>query len=237
MAGSSLGANLKSVIAKMHAAAVKCGRDPESVRLIAVSKEQPPERVQEAYGYGQRLFGENYVQEALSKKVQIAHHDVQWHFIGSLQRNKVKMIVGKFALIHSVDSLALAEEISLRAGQLRLEQPILIQVKIGGEENKSGIDPSEAELLVKRVVSLPHLSLHGLMAIPPPTDEVSVMRSHFQLLRELHSTLRTRLQLPSRHPFGELSMGMSSDFEIAIEEGATMVRVGTLIFGPRAPKK
>ena len=200
-------------------ACAKAGRAPGSVKLIAVSKLQPAEKLREAAEAGQRAFGENYAQELRDKSAALA--DVEWHFLGALQTNKVKLVAGRAALIHTCDRLALAQEIAKRAPAGG--QRVLLEVNIGGEPQKAGVLPGEAAALLDQVRALSGLRCEGLMCIPPAEGDP---RPHFATLREL----AVRLQL------AELSMGMSADYALAIEEGATLVRVGTAIFGERPPR-
>lgn len=223
-------ANLDQIRRRIAAACVRCGRDPASVRLIAVSKTQSAMLVEEAFAAGQRWFGENYVQEFLAK-AETVRSPVEWHFIGALQSNKVKYLRGKVALIHSVDRFSLAQEIDRQWGKLGSCAEILLEINLGEEESKSGTGEAELESLVRQVVRLPHLRIRGLMALPPFLDDPEAVRPYFRRLRELAQAIE-RLSIPDVE-MRELSMGMSNDFEVAIEEGATLVRVGTAIFGAR----
>lgn len=206
-------------------------------KVLAVSKLQPLEKIRSLYQKGQRLFGENYVQEALEKKEALQDlSDIQWHLIGHLQKNKVKLVAGKFALIHSIDSRALAEAISRHCQQNQTCQDILIQVNLAGEDSKSGFDKA---LLLKEwpeLIKLPGIRICGLMTMPPLTETGEEVRLYFRELRELRESLRqiTDLKL---HPLMELSMGTSHDYPVAIEEGATIVRLGTILFGERPTKR
>jgi len=222
--------NLGAVQERMAKAAARVGRDPESITLVAVTKTVPVERIREAIEAGQRVFGENRVQEAQAK-VQALGREVRWHLIGHLQRNKVKVACDLFDLIESVDSLPLAQAINARAAQHGLMMPILVQVNIGDETTKSGVAATAALALVQQVALLPHVSVRGLMCVPPPVDIPDHARPYFVQLRTLAERV-ARQQIPNTS-MTELSMGMSHDFEVAIEEGATMVRVGSAIFGPR----
>ncbi len=198
---------------------------PPGVTLVAVSKGQPSAAIREAWAAGQRHFGENYVQEWRQKSEALADlADLAWHFIGSLQTNKVKYLVGRVALVHTVDRIELAREISRRSGQKGVASAILLEVNVAGEASKAGCAPAEVPALAEAVRALPGLDLRGLMCIPPAEGDP---RPHFRALR----ALRDRVGL------AELSMGMSGDYPAAIEEGATLVRVGTAIFGerPRPP--
>lgn len=198
---------------------------PPGVTLVAVSKAQPAAAVREAYAAGQRHFGENYVQEWREKAEALADlGDLAWHFVGSLQTNKVKYLVGRVALVHTVDRLDLAGEISRRSAQKGAATRVLVEVNVAGEAGKAGCAPAEVSALVEAVRALPGLELRGLMCIPPAEGDP---RPHFRTLR----ALRDRLGL------ADLSMGMSGDYPAAIEEGATMVRVGTAIFGERPARR
>jgi PLP dependent protein len=222
--------NLSAVQERIAKAAARSGRDPEGVTLVAVTKTVPVGHIREAIEAGQRVFGENRVQEAQAK-VQELGRGVQWHLIGHLQRNKVKFVCDLFDVIHSVDSFPLAQDINARAARHSMVMPILIQVNIGDETTKSGVDASETLALVRRVATLPHVAVKGLMCVPPAVEIVEHARPYFVQLRTLAAQIE-RERLPNV-AMAELSMGMSHDFEVAIEEGATMVRVGSAIFGPR----
>ena len=219
--------NLEEVRGRMAAAARRAGRDPAGVRLVAVSKTVPVELIRQAVAAGQRLFGENYLQEARGK-IEALGEAASWHFIGHLQSNKAKAAVDRFELIHGVDRLKLARALEAAAASLESSQKILMQVNLAGEASKSGTSPEAAAELWREISRLPHLRLVGLMTMPPFLDPEAV-RPYFRALREL----RERLQDLGGTPLPELSMGMSGDFEVAIEEGATLVRVGTAIFGSR----
>lgn len=222
--------NLQHIRERMADACRRAGRDPDTVRLVAVSKTKPAAMIEAALAAGQDLFGESYVQEFTAKAEEI-DAPVTWHFIGGLQSNKVKYLRGKVALIHSVDRLSLAKEIDRQWG--RLEQPanILIQVNIGEEESKSGTTEEDLRNLVRQVAAMPHVRIRGLMTLPPYLDDPEEVRPFFRRLRELAEDIAA-LNLPNVE-MAELSMGMSHDFEVAIEEGATLVRVGSAIFGSR----
>jgi len=223
-----LSARLEQVQRRIGEACRRARRDRADVRLVAVSKTHPAELVREALALGQTLFGENRVQEALTK-IPAVGAGARWHLIGHLQRNKARHAVGAFELIHGVDNERLAAEIDRRAGAAGLRQPVLAQVNLGGEATKSGATADGLFALVETIAALPHLELRGLMAIPPPVERAEESRPHFATLRELRDEAALRLgqELP------ELSMGMTDDFEVAIEEGATLVRVGRAIFGER----
>lgn len=212
-------------------AALACGRDPTTVKLVAVSKTVPVDILRQATEAGVRIFGESYVQEALSKMNEIDDPAVSWHFIGHLQSNKAKYVVHGFDLIHSVDSLKLASEINRQAEKLGKIQAILVQVNIAGEPTKSGIDAKNTLSLIEGISQLPHLRIKGLMTLPPFFDQPEKVRPYFRTL----SRLKDEIQAAGMNnvEMAELSMGMSGDFEAAIAEGATMVRIGTALFGER----
>jgi pyridoxal phosphate enzyme (YggS family) len=223
--------NLATVKERMAKAARKSGREPEAVRLVAVSKTVPAERI-EVGGLEGCVLGENKVQEARDKIEVLGTKSYHWHFIGHLQRNKVKYIPGLFELIHSVDNSELAEEIHQHSLRHDLVTPVLIQVNVSGESSKFGVLPNNLEDLLDMVVSLNGISVRGLMTIPPFDPDPEKSRRHFAALRNLRDRMR---KVNVENVFmDELSMGMSNDFEVAIEEGATWVRVGTAIFGGRA---
>ncbi len=223
--------NLEWVKSRIIAAAEKVGRLPESIRLIAVSKTVSVEKVIEAREAGAKLFGENRVQEALEKIDRLGQGGAGWHFIGHLQKNKVKQIVGRFDLIHSVDSVGLAQVINEKSLARSLITPILIQVNISGEASKSGLAPDALESALRVVAKMPAVKVEGLMTIPPYDPDPENSRSVFARLRELRDEM-VELRMESIC-LSELSMGMSNDFAVAIEEGATLVRVGSAIFGDR----
>jgi pyridoxal phosphate enzyme (YggS family) len=212
-------------------AAVRCGREPESVRLVAVSKTVSAERVRQAVAAGVDTLGENYIQEARGKIDALAALPVAWHFIGHLQTNKAKYAVRLFELIHTVDTLKLATELDRQAAKAGKTQRVLVQVNVSGEAPKSGASEVEAGRLVAEIAKLPHLSLEGLMTMPPFFDQPEKARPYFRDLRRLRDEIRQR-DLPGVD-LRELSMGMTGDFEVAIAEGATLVRIGTAIFGER----
>jgi len=225
---SFIAQNLAEVRATIAAACRKAGRDPAEVRLVAVSKTVAAERVREAIDAGQDLFGENYLQEARDK-ITVLGRQLSWHLVGHLQTNKAKPAVELFDLIHAVDRLKLARALSAAAAALPKIQDVLIQVNQAGEESKSGVAPEVAAALLKDITQLPHLRVRGLMTMPPWFADPEAVRPYFKALREL----RDRLQDASGLALPELSMGMSGDFAVAVEEGATLVRVGTAIFGHR----
>ena len=219
----------------MHAAASRTGRALDTIQLIAATKAAPLARIQAALDAGVTHFGESRVQEALPKLDAFAGRmDVTWHFIGQLQRRKIKAVVGRFHLIHSVDSLELAQEINRRAEEKNLCQSVLLEVNIGEESTKTGFSSSEVLTALDRMDTMPYLAVKGLMAIPPPTKTPELARPYFRAVRDLADSVKHSAH--QRVRMDELSMGMSHDFEIAIEEGATCVRIGTAIFGERPEK-
>lgn len=222
--------NYRAVEERVAAACSRSGRNRDEVTLIAVSKTKPVELIRELMGIGVVHYGENKAQELVSKTEEITE-PLNWHFIGHLQRNKVKYVVGRACLIHSVSSLRLAEEIQKEAEKQQLTVPVLIEVNIAEEETKLGISEEEVLSLVQEAAKLPNLEIKGLMAIAPPVDDAEENRKYFRELKRLKEDIMA-MKLP-RVPMTELSMGMTGDFEVAIEEGATMVRVGTAIFGER----
>ena len=226
----TISANIALINARIRAAAEAAERDPATVRLVAVSKTRPAEDIIAAFQAGQTVFGENYIQELVPKLAEV-HEDVQWHFIGHLQSNKVKYIAGQVALIHSVDRISLAQEIDRQWGRLGKICEVLIQVNISGEATKSGTTEAGAIQLVRECALLPNISVKGLMTMPPFFDDPDAARPYFTELRRLAETIAA--QQITGGEMNELSMGMSGDFEAAIQEGATLVRVGTAIFGSR----
>lgn len=227
--------NLEEVEEKIAKACERAGRAREEVTLIAVSKTKPVEMLQEIYDEGIRDFGENKVQE-LTEKYEVMPKDMKWHMIGHLQRNKVKYIVDKVTLIHSVDSLRLAETISREAEKKGVTVPILIEVNIAGEETKFGLSSKEEVIsLTEQIAALPNLSVKGLMTVAPPAEDPEENRPFFREIRQLSVDITNKNI--DNVSMEILSMGMTGDYEVAIEEGATMVRVGTGIFGARNYKK
>jgi pyridoxal phosphate enzyme (YggS family) len=219
---------LQAVRTAIGVAATQSGRRLDEIELLAVSKTFPENALREAYHAGQHSFAENYVQEALDKMAALQDLAMTWHFIGPIQSNKTRAIAENFAWVHSVDRLKIAERLSEQRPANMPPLQICLQVNIGNEASKSGAAPSEVEALAEEVIKLPHLKLRGLMAIPAPNDEVTIQRNGFAQLRQLRDQLKQQgLQLDT------LSMGMSHDFAAAIAEGATMVRIGTAIFGDR----
>ncbi len=225
---SEVAAALKTVRGRIEDSCARCGRAPGSVSLVAVTKTVPAEAVREMLRAGHDVFGENRVQEALRKMEQVGG-GARWHLVGHLQSNKARHAVGAFELIHSLDGLPLAEEIDRRAAARGARQAVLVQVNLSREPTKSGVDESGARRLIEAILGLAHLDLRGLMTIPPPSDAAERSRPWFARLREL----RDRIQADTARPLPELSMGMTDDFDVAIEEGATIVRIGRALFGER----
>ena len=223
--------NLTQVKRRIIEAAKRVGRDSSDVRLLAVSKEQTDVTVAEGVHAGMTLFGENKIQEARSKIEVLGRDGLEWHFIGRLQKNKVKFIFDLFDLVHSVDSLALAEAIHKKAQTLGSCMPILLQVNVSGEKSKLGMDPLIVPKEIHRLAKLEGVKVRGLMTIPPYDRNPENSRPYYVCLRELRDTC-SNLGIPGVQ-LDELSMGMSNDYEVAVEEGATLVRVGTGLFGPR----
>ena len=226
--------NIARVRERIAQAAKKSGRSSEAIALMAVSKTIPPERIREAYQAGVRLFGENRVQEFSDKSDFISDlHGAKWHLIGHLQSNKAAKAAELFDSIDSVDSLRLAERLNAAAEKLKKTLPVLIEVNVGGEESKSGVAPisNEMESILRSAEQHSSLRIRGLMTIPPFGDSPEKSRPYFRMLRELRDEIARR-KLP-KISMDELSMGMSHDFEVAIHEGATCVRIGTAIFGAR----
>jgi hypothetical protein len=226
----SIQTNLQNIHKRIAAACKRANRNPDDVRLVAVSKTKPAAMIDQAAESGQTLFGENYVQEFVAKTEEVTA-PVTWHFIGSLQTNKVKYLRGKVTMIHSVDRLSLAMEIDRQWSKLDKPVDILIQVNLGEEESKSGTDEAALQDLVRQISQLPHVRIRGLMALPPYLDDPEEVRPFFRRLRQLADGIAA-LKLAGVE-MRELSMGMSHDFEAAVEEGATLVRVGSAIFGSR----
>lgn len=229
----SISENLLNIHDRIAKAARRAGRDPGEVTIVAVTKTVEPKRIKEAISAGLRVFGENYVQEAQEKMGKFKEKKLKWHFIGHLQKNKAKFAVELFELIHSLDSVELAQELNKRA---KKPLDVLIEVNIAKENTKTGIDPEGAVKLARAISSMGNLKLRGLMAIPPSFEQPEMARPYFAMVRRLAERINKE-KLPGVY-LRELSMGMSNDFEVAIEEGATMVRLGTAIFGTRAvPEK
>jgi len=216
------------VLERIAAAARRAGRDPAGVRLLAVSKQQPAGIVRAAAVAGQREFGENYVQEALAKAEALRDLPLVWHFIGQLQANKTRDVAGAFQWVHTLDRARLAQRLSDQRPHYAGPLDVLLQVKLAEEAGKGGVTADDAPALAEIVAGLPRLRLRGLMCIPPPETDESRQREPFRRLRELSAELSRR-----GHALDTLSMGMSADLEAAVAEGATVVRVGTAVFGPR----
>ncbi|MBZ0220300.1 MAG: YggS family pyridoxal phosphate-dependent enzyme [Candidatus Methylomirabilis sp.] len=228
MAGNNISENILNIYDRIRRAARKAGRDPGEITVVAVTKMVEPRKVKEAVSAGIRVFGENYVQEAQEKIGKVKDKKITWHFIGHLQKNKAKLAVELFDMIESVDSVELAKELDKRAaGPL----DIMIEVNIAREKTKGGVSPDEAVRLAKAVSGMANLRLKGLMTIPPFFEDPEMSRPYFAMLRRLAERINKE-KFPGVF-IKELSMGMSNDFEVAIEEGATMVRIGTAIFGSR----
>jgi pyridoxal phosphate enzyme (YggS family) len=221
---SAVSDGLQRIRERMAEAAIRAGRGPDSVRLVAVSKRKPAALIEQAYAEGQRDFGENYGQELAEKAAALAHlSDIRWHHIGGLQRNKVRDLLPLCQLLHGVDRAALVRTIEQRAAADGQLARVLLQVNLSGEPSKSGCQPELVGELVGQLHACTHVKLDGLMTMPPPVSDPEQVRAFFAQLREL----------ATGHGLAELSMGMSGDFEVAIEEGATLVRVGSAIFGAR----
>ena len=223
--------NFRAVDQRIRAACARAGRDPASVILVPVSKGHSPEMIREAAALGQRVFGENRVQEARIK-IEQCPGNLRWHLIGHLQSNKCRDAIGLFEMIQSVDSLPLAQELNKWGEKEAKTMPILLEVNVAGEATKFGFKPEQLLPVLTEINALPKMEIHGLMTIAPWTPEPEKVRPIFRRLRELKERCEARLEAPLAH----LSMGMSGDFEVAIEEGATMVRIGTALFGPRVSR-
>lgn len=226
----SVGDNVARIRERIAEAALRRGRDPSCVRLMAVTKTVDDSRIGEALAAGVDILGENYVQEA-KRKIETLGRKVEWHFIGHLQSNKARHAVCLFDLIHSVDRLGLAAELDRRSDRAGVVTPVLIQVSLGGEETKGGVSPEDALALVREVAAMKHLSIRGLMTMPPWFDDPEEARPFFRALREMGERVRES-GIPGVS-MEELSMGMTQDYEVAVEEGATIVRVGRALFGER----
>ena len=221
-------ARLEAVRARIAAAADRAGRDPESVRLVAVSKQQPVEAIAAAAAAGQAEFGENYVQEGVAKIAALRGRPLIWHFIGRLQANKTREVAEHFQWVHTVDRERIASRLDAQRPHFAGPLEVLLQVRLGDEPGKGGAEPEDLPALAEAVVLLPRLRLRGLMCIPPPAADEAGQRAPFRRLRELLEDLNRR-----GHALDVLSMGMSDDLEAAVLEGATLVRIGTAVFGPR----
>ena len=223
---------ISRIRSRIETAVADSGRQPEDVKLVAVSKTVPFEKILTAIDLGVTVFGENYVQEARDKFNALYSHPLSWHFIGHLQSNKAKYVVKIFDLVHSVDSLKLSREIDKQARKIGKVQSVLIQVNIAEETSKSGVLLEDTGRLVSEMSQLAHLEIKGLMTMPPYFNAPEKARPYFKALRQLRDQIRA-MEIPGV-AMGELSMGMTGDFEVAIQEGATLVRIGTAIFGERA---
>ncbi|EUB73318.1 protein of unknown function UPF0001 [Pseudomonas sp. GM41(2012)] len=222
---STIADNIAQVSSRIHAAAVAAKRDADSVQLLAVSKTKPAEALREAYAAGLRDFGENYLQEALSKQLELADLPLIWHFIGPIQSNKTRAIAEHFAWVHSVDRLKIAQRLSEQRPAELPPLNICIQVNVSGEASKSGCTPADLPALANAISELPRIKLRGLMAIPEPTEDRAAQDAAFAAVQSLQASLNL--------PLDTLSMGMSHDLESAIAMGATWVRIGTALFGAR----
>lgn len=219
---------LSNVRARIDAAARRAGREPASITLVAVSKTKPASAIEAAFREGQRVFGENYAQELVEKSGALAHlAGLEWHFVGRLQSNKAKLVAGIATMVHAVDSEKLARALGRHAEPRPSPLDVLVEVNVGGESSKGGVAPDDVPALLSAIESTPGLRLRGLMSIPPHTESAEGARPFHRALRSLRDANGGEARLPI------LSMGMTDDLEVAIEEGATMVRVGTAIFGAR----
>jgi len=225
---TTVASRLQAVKARIARVAQSVDRQPDEITLLVASKTHPAERAREAWLAGQTIFGENYLQEALEKMPALADLPIEWHFIGPIQSNKTRRIAENFSWVHSVDRLKIADRLAKDRPESLPALQICLQVNVSGEASKSGVAPEELANLAAHVVRLPRLKLRGLMAVPELTTATALQRSQFHILRELFDRLKR-----DGYELDTLSMGMSEDMDIAIAEGATMVRVGTAIFGPR----
>ena len=229
---ASIADNLEHVREKIAEAAAKSGRSDEGVDLVAISKTHEAAKVREAIEAGQTLFGESRVQEARVKIPELPSN-IRWHFVGHLQKNKIRHALPLFELIHSIDSLALAQEMNRIAEEEGLHPRVLIEVNVAGEGSKIGFEPEKLRAEMESLLDLPRLSILGLMCIPPIAEEAEASRKYFVKLRDLRDSLQTAFRVD----LAQLSMGMTQDFAVAVEEGATLVRVGTAIFGERSKRQ
>jgi pyridoxal phosphate enzyme (YggS family) len=225
---SQISDNLINIHSRMQDAAHRVGRQVSDIRLVAVSKTYPPRVIHEAWKAGQRVFGENRVQDALPKIAELPA-EAEWHFIGHLQSNKIRKALPAFTLIHGVDNLDLAQQINRIAGEMGLTANILLEINVSGEASKFGFSPDDLHENLEGLFSLQHIRINGLMTMAPYSEDPETARPVFSALR----MLRDELSSKSGHSLEELSMGMSGDFEVAIQEGATIVRIGSSIFGHR----
>jgi len=229
---TSVAENLERVREKIAGAAVKVGRAVDEIELVAITKTHPADKIREAIEAGQTLFGESRVQEARAKIPELPSV-LRWHFVGHLQKNKIRHALPLFELFHSVDSLALAQDMNRIANEEGLHPRVLLEVNVAGEGSKFGFKPETVRAEMESLLALPRLSIEGLMCIPPLAEEAEASRKHFVDLRRLRDALEEEFNLKLPH----LSMGMTGDFSVAVEEGATLVRVGTAIFGERSKKQ
>ena len=229
---SSVAANLEHVLARISDTARKARRSPDDVQLVAVSKTHNAEKVREAYDAGQPIFGESRVQEARAK-IPLLPSSLRWHFVGHLQKNKIRHALPLFELFHSVDQVDLARDMNRIAEDEGMHPRVLLEVNVAGEGSKFGFQPDKLRQDMEALLALARLSIEGLMTIPPLAEQAEASRKYFVELRELRDRLETEFQMKLPH----LSMGMTNDFPVAVEEGATLVRVGTAIFGERNRKK
>jgi pyridoxal phosphate enzyme (YggS family) len=227
---TNIAANISKIRQQIAAAAARAGRDAHSIRLMAVTKTVSPEKISQAINAGITMFGENYVQEA-KEKITILGKQTQWHMIGHLQTNKAKYALTLFDYVHSVDRIELARELDKRARVAGHKMNILIEVNVSGEQTKNGVSAKDVHALITHISPLENISVRGLMTMAPYSDNPENSRPYFSALRNLHNQI-SREQIPGIR-MEELSMGMTDDFEVAIEEGATIVRIGRAIFGPR----
>ena len=225
---TTIASGLQKVRARIKSIAEKAGRQPEAITLLAASKTNPAESLREAFAAGQTIFGENYLQEALVKIEALSDLPIEWHFIGPIQSNKTKRIAENFAWVHSVDRKKIADRLSKDRPESLPPLQVCLQVNVSGEDSKSGVAPGEVFDLAAHIVNLPRLKLRGVMAIPELTKATALQRGQFRMLREPYDQLKQE-----GYDLDTISMGMSEDLDIAIEEGATTVRIGTAIFGPR----
>ena len=225
---TTIASGLEKVKARIREIADKTGRQPETITLLAASKTNPAESLREAFAAGQTIFGENYLQEALVKIPALNDLPIEWHFIGPIQSNKTKRIAENFSWVHSIDRKKIADRLSKDRPESLPPLQVCLQVNVSGEDSKSGVAPDEAADLAAHIVGLPRLKLRGVMAIPELTKATALQRSQFRMLKEAYDQLKQ-----AGYELDTISMGMSEDLDIAIEEGATLVRIGTAIFGPR----
>lgn len=227
--------NIHNTLSNINTIAQACGRDPKHIRLVAVSKRFPADAIQQAQEAGQNIFGENYIQEA-QEKHKFLGDSTSFHFIGHLQSNKAKIAAEIFSMIETVDRVKLAQALNRHLANLHRELDILVQVNVGMEDQKSGVEPAQAEQLMREISELPRLKVRGLMTMPPFTADPEEARPYFRKLRLLAENLAEK-ELFYDNNAVELSMGMTSDYHVAIEEGATLIRIGTAIFGERPPRQ